>query len=792
LSKKTKTKKNQTRKQKRLSTDIVLKYLSQRTEPANTKAIAETLGRIGKEGRQETFEILERLRDDDKVTQLSKHRWAMKHAIQEHRGKVIGHIDGHGYVLTDSTKEKVFLRTHEMREVLHNDIVNVRITGRDRRQKLFGKIIDIVERGNVSIVGRYFKESNMHFVVPDDQRIAQDIFVLPEHTKGAEPGQVVLLTVTKHPTKNFQPVGEITEVLGDYMSPGMEIEIAIRKHQLPHQWPVAVEKQARGFATEVKDADFKGREDIRSLPLVTIDGEDARDFDDAVYCEPLANGRNRLIVAIADVSSYVKEESPLDEEAWLRGTSVYFPNNVIPMLPEELSNGLCSLNPEVNRLCFVCDMQIDKDGEIESYDFYQAVMYSHARLTYTQVAALIAGDAENSGIKSELQSSIHDLYELSQKLGKRRRQSGTIEFEIPEPVIMFDEERKIDKIIARERNNAHRLIEECMLAANICASLMMDDSNLAGIYRVHDAPDEEKVADARVFLRQFKLLLGGGDQPEPKHFSEVINKVNDPLTAKIVQTALLRSMKQARYDIENAGHFALNFDSYTHFTSPIRRYSDLLVHRQIRRLIDNPDAKDDDEKHINVERTAEQTSVTERRAEAATRESIQWLKCEFMSHKVGEKLPGVVSSVTEFGLFVELKEFYVDGLVHITSLGQDYYRFDSEKRQLIGENSGKKYKIGQSLEVQVSRVDMEQGRIDFALTDVVNEKFSHKQRRRSSDSKSKYGSKNKSKKSQTSTKKPSSDKPGGKKSSGKKSNKGKPTKANNKNKSKKRAPKKHR
>ena len=792
MSKKTNKKKKHSRKQKRLSTDIVLKYLSQRTEPANTKAIAETLGRIGKEGRQETFEILEHLRDENKVAQLSKHRWAMKHAIQEHRGKVIGHVDGHGYVLTDTTKEKVFLRTHEMREVLHNDIVNVRITGRDRRKKLFGKIIDIVERGNLSIVGRYFIESNMHFVVPDDQRIAQDIFVLPEHTKGAEPGQVVLLTITKHPTKNFQPVGEITEVLGDYMSPGMEIEIAIRKHQLPHQWPAAVEKQANGFAAEVKDADFKGREDIRDLPLVTIDGEDARDFDDAVYCEPLSDGRNRLIVAIADVSSYVKEQSPLDEEAWQRGTSVYFPNNVIPMLPEALSNGLCSLNPEVNRLCFVCDMQIDKDGEIESYDFYQAVMYSHARLTYTQVAALIEGDAKTCGIKEELQASIHDLYALSQKLGKRRRQSGTIEFEIPEPVIIFDGERKIDKIIARERNNAHRLIEECMLAANICASLMLEDSNLAGIYRVHDAPDEDKIADARVFLRQFKLLLGGGDQPEPKHFSEVINKVEDPLTAKIVQTSLLRSMKQARYDIENAGHFALNFDSYTHFTSPIRRYSDLLVHRQIRRLIDNHDAKDDDEKRIQVERTAEQTSVTERRAEAATRESIQWLKCEFMSHKVGEKLPGVVSSVTEFGLFVELKEFYVDGLVHITSLGQDYYRFDSERRQLIGESSGKKYKIGQSLEVQVSRVDMEQGRIDFALTDVMNEKFSHKKRRRSSSSKSNRGSKNKSYSAKGSSKKSDSKKSASKKSTNKKSVNKKSSKSKQKNKSKKHTPKKHR
>lgn len=718
-----KNKTNTPRKHKRLSTDIVLKYLSQRTEPANTKSIAETLGRVGKEGRQETFEILEALRDEGKVSQLSKHRWAQKHAIQEHRGRVVGHVDGHGFVITDETKEKVFLRSQDMRDVLHNDIVNVRITGRDNRKKLLGQITDIVERGNLVIVGRYFTESNMHFVVPDDQRINQDVVVMDGHTKGAQHGQVVSVKITKHPTKNFQPLGEIVEVLGDYLAPGMEIEIAIRKHQLPHEWPDAVERQIKGLSEDVTEKDFKGRTDIRHLPLVTIDGEDARDFDDAVYCEPLKNGRNRLIVAIADVSSYVTEQSPLDQEAWHRGTSVYFPNNVIPMLPEVLSNGLCSLNPHVNRLCFVCDMEIDKNGEIETYDFYQAVMYSHARLTYTQVAALVSGDAEGSDIDADLQPAINDLFALSKKLGVNRRTSGTIEFEIPEPIIIFDGDRKIDRVEARERNDAHRLIEECMLAANICASLRLEDSDAAGIYRVHDAPDEDRITDARTFLRQFKLILKGGDTPEPKHFSEVINQVDDPLTAKIVQTTLLRSMKQARYDVENTGHFALNFDSYTHFTSPIRRYSDLLVHRQIRRLIDNPDLQDSDDKFIQVAKTAEQTSSTERRAEAATREAVQWLKCEFMSHKIGETLFGLVSSVTEFGLFVELEDFYVDGLVHITSLGQDYYRYNSELRQLVGENSGKIYKTGDRLEVQVSRVDMDQGRIDFSLTDVKNEKF---------------------------------------------------------------------
>ena len=722
--------KNKSRKHKSLSTNIVLKYLSQRKEPANTKAIAETLGRVGKEGRQETFTILEQLRDEGKVNQLSKHRWAMKHAIIEHRGRVVGHVDGHGYVLTEQTKEKVFLRTHEMREVLHNDIVNVRITGRDRRNKLFGMITEIVERGNQTVVGRYFNESNLHFVVPDDQRIGQDIFVLQEHTAGAEPGQVVSVKITKHPTKHFQPIGEIVEVLGDYLAPGMEIEIAIRKHQLPHQWPDNVERQIKNFGEEVSDSDIKGRKDIRDLPLVTIDGEDARDFDDAVYCEALENGRYRLVVAIADVSSYVKEGSPLDQEAWQRGTSVYFPNNVIPMLPEVLSNGLCSLNPNVNRLCFVCDMEVDAHGEIESYDFYQAVMFSHARLTYTQVAALMNGDRVGSNISDDLQPHILELAKLSRLLGSRRRKTGAIEFEIPEPVIIFDDERKIERVEARQRNDAHRLIEECMLAANICASLMLDDSKAVGIYRVHDQPDEDRIEDTRVFLRQFKLLLKGGEAPTPKDFAEVIAQIDDPLTSKIVQTALLRSMKQARYDVENTGHFALDFDSYTHFTSPIRRYPDLIVHRQISRLLQQPDLVDTDDKHQQILQAAEQTSMAERRAESATREAIQWLKCEFMSHKIGERMMGVVTSVTEFGLFVELEQFYVDGLVHITSLGQDYYHFDGDRRRLVGEHSGRVYKSGDQLEIQVSRVDMEQGRIDFALTEVRDEKFSHSKRPR--------------------------------------------------------------
>ncbi len=705
-------------KQKRLSTDIVLKYLSQRREPANTKGVAETLGRIGKEGRQETFEVLEQLRDQGKVAQLSKHRWALPHAIQDHEGRVVGHVDGHGYVLSDTTKEKISLRAQDMREVLHNDRVRIRVTGRDRRQNLFGEIIEVLERGNQTIVGRYFHESGIGFVVPDDQRIGQDILVLPENVKGATQGQVVVVRLSKYPSKHFQPVGEIVEVLGDYLAPGMEIEIALRKHNLPTAWPVPVLEQVATIDDEVQAADKRDRLDLRQLPLVTIDGADARDFDDAVFCEPQAKGGFRLVVAIADVSHYVGEGTALDLEAWQRGTSVYFPSNVIPMLPEKLSNGLCSLNPKVDRLCFACDMQINANGEIVEYDFQPAVMHSHARLTYEMVAEYMQNGASEL-IEPSLWPAIDALVSVSAALGKQRRLTGALEFEIPEPVIIFSDDRKIEKVIARQRNDAHKLIEECMLAANICAALALDESALVGIYRVHEDPEEDRVADARAFLRQFKLLLGGGDAPRPKHFSEVIKQVTDPLVSKVVQTALLRSMKQARYSTENNGHFALDFDSYTHFTSPIRRYTDLVVHRQLKRRVANRDAQDGDDMLSRLEQTAEQASMTERRAETATREVTQWLRCEFMSHKVGEELLGTVNTVTDFGLFIELNDFYIEGLVHITGLGQDYYRFDEEHRKLIGERSGRTYAAGDQLKVRVSRVDMDQLKIDFDLAEVV-------------------------------------------------------------------------
>ena len=741
-NKKTQNKKQskpKSKKHSRLRGDIVLTYLKQKHEPVAKREIEQVLGQGCKRGIEETYKTLEFLREEGKITQVRRNRWAIQDKIKEVIGKIVGHTDGHGYVLPINGGEKIFLRSHDMHEVLHGDTVNVRVTGKDRRNKRLGQIIDIVERGSEVVVGRFFVERGLNFVVPNDQRISQDIFIPPDSLKDLavqpESGQVVTCKITQFPTKNFQPVGQVTDILGDYLAPGMEIEIAKNEFSIPDEWPSNIYKETLKLPTEVNGNDFPNRNDIRNLPLVTIDGADARDFDDAVFCEQ-QNNSFRLVVAIADVSHYVKLKTALDSEAWLRGNSVYFPRQVIPMLPEVLSNGLCSLNPDVDRLCMVCDMEITNKGNIKNFEFYQAVMYSHARLTYEQVASYLDSkrstlDQDSLPITSSTEQvvkSLHELENLAKLLGTKRREKGSIDLNIAEPKIVFNNERKIDKIIPRERNFAHRLIEECMLAANICAADALNDSKLAGIYRVHEQPDEEKIEETREFIRQFGAILPGGSEPSPLDYTKLLNKLPEGKTeTKIINQALLRSFKQARYSEENEGHFALAFSSYTHFTSPIRRYSDLHVHRQLKQLINDASAKDNDEMFETVTAMAEQTSQTERRAEKATRAVTQWLKCEYMSHKVGEKLPGTITTVVDFGLFVELDDHYVEGLVHIANLGDDYFVFDETNRCLRGESSGQNYQAGQKITIVVSRVDLEQKRIDFDLANKPKSSPSRKQ-----------------------------------------------------------------
>jgi len=631
------------------------------------------------------------------------------------KGKVQGHPDGFGFLVPEDGSPDMFLSEKEMHKVLHGDTVMVRQAGVDRRGRPEAKIVEVLERANSRVVGRLYEEHGIHYVVAENRRISQDILVAPGETGGAKVGQVVVLEVLKHPDKHAQPIGRIVEVLGNYADPGMEIEIALRKHDLPHEFPKDAEKQAKRFAPEVRPEDWTGREEVRNLPLVTIDGETARDFDDAVYCAP-EKGGYRLVVAIADVSHYVQSDDALDREAILRGNSVYFPRRVIPMLPEELSNGLCSLNPKVDRLCMVCDMHISGKGEIGEYRFYPSVMHSHARLTYTQVAEMLAEpDGKLAKKNAAILPHLQHLHELFQKLLAAREKRGAIDFETVETQMIFTDQGKIERIVPVVRNDAHRLIEECMLAANVCAAGFLHEHKHTVLYRIHEGPTPEKLEALREFLGEFGLQLGGGDEPQAGDYSKVLKRIKGRPDAGLLQTVMLRSLKQARYEPENVGHFGLGYEAYTHFTSPIRRYPDLLVHRAIKAVLQGKKYKP----AMKWVALGEHCSMTERRADDATRDVEAWLKCFYMRDHLGSVFTGTVSSVTNFGLFVSLDDLYVEGLVHISELGKDYYRFDATRHQLIGERTGQRYRLGDRVQVRVVKVDMESTKVDFVLDEGV-------------------------------------------------------------------------
>jgi ribonuclease R len=633
------------------------------------------------------------------------------------RGVVQGHPDGYGFLVREEGGPDLFLNYAEMQKVLHGDRAMARVAGVDRRGRPEGKIVEVLERAQRRVVGRLRSEHGVLFVVPENRRITRDFLVPPDETSGAAPGQVVTIDIVVQPGKHVQPVGRVVEVLGNYADPGMEIEIALRKHDLPHVFSREVERLCELFPDGVTDPDREERVDIRDLPLVTIDGETAKDFDDAVYCEPLAGksgrgrGGYRLVVAIADVSHYVVHGDALDREAQARGNSVYFPRRVIPMLPERLSNDLCSLNPHVERLCVACDMQISADGEITRYKFYPAVMLSHARLTYTAVRDMIDDpEGESARRHGELVPRIHELYRLFRLLTRSRQLRGAIDFETVETQIVFDDKGKIKRIVPVRRNDAHRVIEECMLAANVCASDYLSTRKQPMLYRIHEGPTPEKLAALREFLKSFGLTLSGGDTPSAKDYAKLLARVRDRPDAELLQTVMLRSLQQAVYSPDNVGHFGLAYESYTHFTSPIRRYPDLLVHRAIKAVLKRRRYKPGDWHALGAH-----CSMTERRADEATRDVVNWLKCYYMRDKIGETFPGTVSAVTSFGAFVALDDMYVEGLIHISELGNDYYHFDAIKHELMGERTRKRYRLGDRIRVKVVRVDLDTTRIDFVL-----------------------------------------------------------------------------
>ncbi|MEM7196523.1 MAG: ribonuclease R [Pseudomonadota bacterium] len=659
---------------------------------------------------------IDRLKAQGTVMQDRRGRLLLPEKIDLVRGKVLGHTNGFGFVVPDDGGDDLYLHNRQMRRALHGDRVLAKVRSTDRKGRKEGEIIEVMVDSNRTIVGRYLFESGVGFVEPDDNRFGRD-FVVPSNKRmDAEHGDIVVIKVLHHPVDHLHAVGEVVERVGKIEQHGMEVEIAIRKHELPHEWPQSVQRQVDRLDTSqsaIKPG--RSRHDLRSMPLVTIDGSDARDFDDAVYCSAEPDGW-RLLVAIADVSHYVKAGSALDLEAIQRGNSVYFPDRVIPMLPEVLSNGVCSLNPAEDRYCMVCDMRIGLRGGIRNFRFYPAIMHSHARLTYEQAAPLI--DRKNVKERDSWSSIVESLDALAEchfALAKARNKTGAIEFRFSEPFFHYDHARRISKITVRERNEAHRLIESCMLAANICAArLLQKKYEDRAIYRNHLGPDDQALNDLNEFLNSLGLSLGGGAEPKAIDYARLLkSSAKKPEQLEIVQMALLRSLSQAVYETHPEGHFALSFPLYTHFTSPIRRYPDLLVHRLIKRT----SGQDETIAVDPLEELAVQCSMTERRAEAATREVTAWLKADFMCEKLGETFDATVSGVREFGLFVTLNDVFVDGLVHVTELGGDYFHFDPTSLTLVGERSGARFQLGDRLRVTVARVDMKDAKIDFCLAD---------------------------------------------------------------------------
>ena len=672
--------------------------------------------------------------------------------LEEFEGTVSGHRDGHGFVQRDDGSPDIFLPPNEMRAVLHRDRVKARIVRLDRKGRPEGRVVEILERSPQPIIGRLLQESGVWLVAPEDKRYGQDVLINKGATANATVGQVVVVELTEPPSLYGQPVGRVKEVLGEVDDPGMEIEIAVRKYGVPHEFSDACLGMARGLPDKVRAQDKKGRVDLTDVPLVTIDGEDARDFDDAVYCEPAKVGKGkgwRLLVAIADVSSYVETGSAIDVDAYDRATSVYFPRRVIPMLPEKLSNGLCSLNPDVERLCMVCDMMINASGDVEAYQFYPAVMFSHARFTYTEVAAILSNTRGPEAAKrKERIDDLLNLHDVYGALLKARRVRGAVDFETTETQIVCDDSGRIDKIVPRVRNDAHKLIEEAMLAANVCSADFILQSKHPGLFRVHEGPTPEKIDLLRGYLKATGVGMTVGDNPKPAEFQAIAEATKERPDAQQIHSMLLRSMSQAVYTPDNNGHFGLAFEAYTHFTSPIRRYPDLLVHRVIKAILFKrkyqlPTLPTPGEAHAKLARrlasrvrepenkleqktkpTPDQQaweaaglhcSANERRADEASRDVEAWLKCKYMREHLGEEYSGVVTAATGFGLFVTLDAMYVEGLVHITELGGEYFRFDEMRQELRGERTGIRYGIGSRVRIQVSRVDLDGRKIDFRL-----------------------------------------------------------------------------
>lgn len=713
------------------SREYLLRVIEEHQGPCTLERLIELLNLDQPESQEALRRRLKAMVRDGQLVLNRKEGYLPVNERDLVRGRVIAHPDGFGFLHPDEGGDDLFIAPKQMRALLHDDRAVMHVTGVDRRGRREGALVEVLERANVRLVGRLFYEGQVAFVVPDHKRIVQDVLVQRQDIGGARDGQIVVVEIVEQPTQHHPPIGRVIEVLGDHMAPGMEIGIAINSHNIPNAWTEDVVSEARAFGREVSEHDKIGRLDLRDKPLVTIDGEDAKDFDDAVYCETAGKGGYRLYVAIADVSHYVKLDSALDQEAYLRGTSVYFPGQVIPMLPEALSNGLCSLNPQVDRLCMVCILEFDQSGRVKNSRFAEGVMRSQARLTYTEVAGILVDRERQIRKKYEvLIPHLEQLYALYKLLLAQRQQRGAIDFETTETKIVFGANRKIEDIVPVIRNDAHRLIEECMIAANIAAAEFLLKHKILGLFRNHVSPPADKLEDLATFLGELGLKFPVRKRVEPKHFAELLETVQKRPDIQLIQTVILRSLSQAEYHPVNHGHFGLALAEYAHFTSPIRRYPDLLVHRAIRYILQGGSAEKYPYTESQMMMLGEHSSMTERRADEATREATDWLKCEYMRDKVGESFDGIITGVTSFGLFVELKNIYVEGLVHITSLPKDYYQFDAVGHKLVGERSGRIFRLADTTRVMVVAVNLEDRKIDFEIVESDAKPGRNKQRRK--------------------------------------------------------------
>ncbi|MGX9418068.1 ribonuclease R [Vibrio sp. RC27] len=711
------------------SREFITEFLRKAKVPMNRNDIFEALKLEGEDHYEGLRRRLRAMERDGQLVFTRRQCYALPEKLEMIKGYVIGHKDGYGWVRPEGATGRdndIVLAHHQMRTLVHGDFVLVQPSGTDKKGRKEGRLVRILEERNGQIVGRFFFEQGFSYVVPDDSRIHHDILIPNEERATARMGNVVVIEITDRGSRSRGMMGKVIDVLGENMAPGMETQIAIRTHQIPETWPQAVEEQIQKFGEDVPEEAKEGRVDLRQLPLVTIDGEDARDFDDAVYCEAKKGGGWRLWVAIADVSHYVRPNTALDKEAINRGNSVYFPSQVVPMLPEVLSNGLCSLNPQVDRLCMVCEMTISASGKLSGYKHYEAVMNSHARLTYNKVGAILEGDEELIERYQPLIPHLNELYRMYNVLKVAREKRGAIEFETVETKFIFNAERKIDRIEPVERNDAHKIIEECMILANIASASLVEKAKEPALYRIHETPGELKLTGFRDFLGELGLNLTGGLEPSPTDYADLMKQVIERPDKELIQTMLLRSMKQAVYSPDNVGHFGLALKRYGHFTSPIRRYPDLLLHRAIKYLIAKKEGTTTNHwtptggyhySFDDMDGFGEQCSMTERRADDATREVSDWLKCEYMQDHVGEVLDGVIANVTGFGFFVRLTEYHIDGLVHISSLANDYYQFDPIGQRLIGESFGNIYRLGDTVKVKVAAVNLDERHIDFELVE---------------------------------------------------------------------------